>query len=186
MAGGTGACNAGCPIGPAGEVEPMMIATESTMSGVSSEGLTTSQGDGAIPRARAALCWVLQIVAAAILFQTLFFKFAAAEESVYIFSTLGLEPWGRIGSGVAELIACVLLLVPRTVPAGALLALGVMSGALVSHLTKLGIVVRDDGGLLFGLAVTVFLCSVAILSIRRRQVSSLVPARMRARHGGLR
>ncbi|HEX4823891.1 MAG TPA: DoxX family protein [Candidatus Polarisedimenticolaceae bacterium] len=114
--------------------------------------------------------WILQLVAAAILFQTLFFKFTGAEESVYIFTKLGMEPWGRIGSGVAELIACILLLVPRTVPLGALLALGVITGAIVSHLTKLGIVVKDDGGLLFGLAVVVFVASAIVLVIRRGQL----------------
>ena len=114
--------------------------------------------------------WGLQLVAAAILFQTLFFKFTGAPESVYIFTTLGMEPWGRIGSGIVELIACVLLLVPRTVPVGAILALGVITGAIVSHLTKLGIVVKDDGGLLFGLAVVVFLASAIVLVIRRGQI----------------
>ncbi|HET9530022.1 MAG TPA: DoxX family protein [Blastocatellia bacterium] len=114
--------------------------------------------------------WVLQLVVAAILFQTLFFKFTGAEESRYIFSTLGLEPWGRIGSGVVELIAVILLLIPSTVTIGAILALGVMSGAIMSHLTKLGIVVKDDGGLLFILAVTVFVSSAIILFLRRDEI----------------
>jgi hypothetical protein len=129
-----------------------------------------------LSRRLAIVSWLLQIVAAAILLQTLFFKFTAAEESVYIFSTLGMEPWGRIGSGIAELVACVLFLVPRTVPFGALLSLAVLSGAIVSHLTKLGIVVKDDGGLLFGLALVVFASSVVVLAIRRRQLSSLIRA----------
>ena len=119
--------------------------------------------------------WLVRLFTAAILFQTLFFKFTAAEESVYIFTTLGLEPWGRIGSGVAELIACALLLHPRTAPLGAILALGVISGAIVSHLTKLGIVVKDDGGLLFILALVVFLGSLAILIIRRGQIPVIGP-----------
>ena len=114
--------------------------------------------------------WILQIVVALILFQTLFFKFTAAEESVYIFKTLGMEPWGRIGSGVAELIAVILLMYPATVSLGAILSLGVISGAIMSHLTKLGIVVKDDGGLLFGLAIAVFAGSVAILVIRHREI----------------
>ena len=114
--------------------------------------------------------WALQLLAAAILLQTLFFKFSAAEESVYIFTTLGMEPWGRIGSGVAELIAAILLLVPATVPAGAVLAMGVMAGAIVSHLTVLGIEVKGDGGLLFGLALTVFFASAVVLVIRRGQI----------------
>ena len=114
--------------------------------------------------------WIFQLVAAVIFAQTLFFKFTAAPESVYIFTQLGLEPWGRIGSGIAELIAAVLLLTPRTVTLGALLALGVITGAIASHVTKLGIVVQDDGGLLFALAITVFACSVIILLLRRREI----------------
>ncbi len=114
--------------------------------------------------------WALQILAAAILAQTLFFKFTGAEESRYIFQTLGIEPWGRIASGVAELAAVVLLLIPRTVTLGAILSLGVISGAIASHLTKLGIVVQDDGGLLFILALIVFASSAIILVLRRRQI----------------
>jgi putative oxidoreductase len=130
-----------------------------------------------LPRGQAIVSWVLQIVVAIILFQTLFFKFTAAEESVYIFRTLGAEPWGRIGSGVVELIAVVLLLYPRTVPLGALLALGVISGAIFSHLTRLGIAVKGDGGLLFALAVAVFIGSAAILALRRREIP-IVGARL--------
>jgi putative oxidoreductase len=114
--------------------------------------------------------WLLQIVVAVILLQTLFFKFTGAEESVYIFSTLGLEPWGRYASGVVELIAAILLLAPGYAPYGALLSLGVISGAIVSHLTKLGIEIKGDGGLLFGLAVTVFVGSLFILAIRRGEL----------------
>jgi putative oxidoreductase len=116
------------------------------------------------------ISWALQIIVAVILFQTLFFKFTGAEESKYIFSTLGIEPWGRLGSGVVELIAVILLLIPRTVPYGAILALGTITGAIFSHLTKLGIVVKDDGGLLFILAVVVFLCSIAILLFHRQEI----------------
>ena len=114
--------------------------------------------------------WALQIIVALILFQTLFFKFTAAKESVYIFSKLGMEPWGRIGSGIVELIAVILLLYPRTVTLGAILAAGVISGAIFSHLTKLGIIVQDDGGLLFGLALAVLIGSIAILVIRYREI----------------
>lgn len=135
---------------------------------------TPPEPGGTLTRRWSVASWILQLVAAAILFQTLFFKFAAAAESVYIFTTLGIEPWGRIGSGVAELIACVLLLVPRTVPLGALLALGVISGAIGSHLTKLGIVVQGDGGLLFGLALVVFASSLAVLVIRRREFPGVI------------
>lgn len=119
--------------------------------------------------------WVLQIVAAAIFFQTLFFKFSGAAESKYIFETLGMEPWGRWGSGVAELVAVVLLLWPRRAALGALLGLGVISGAIVSHLTKLGLVVQDDGGLLFALAVVVFFACAGVLFIRRGQLPVIGP-----------
>jgi len=114
--------------------------------------------------------WLLQLVAAGILLQTLFFKFTGASESVYIFSTLGAEPWGRIGSGIVELIASILLLVPATTTIGAALALGVISGAIVSHLTILGIEVQGDGGLLFILALIVFVASAAILVLRRAEI----------------
>lgn len=119
---------------------------------------------------QAIVSWVLQLIVVVILVQTLFFKFTGAEESVYLFTTLGAEPWGRIGSGIVELIASVLLLLPRTVTLGALLSLGTISGAIFSHLTKLGLVVKDDGGLLFGLALVVFVCSAAILWLRRREI----------------
>jgi hypothetical protein len=114
--------------------------------------------------------WVLQLLVAGILLQTLFFKFTGAEESVYIFTTVGAEPWGRIGSGVLELIAALLLLVPSTAPLGALLTMGLMTGAILSHLTILGIEVKGDGGLLFALAVTAFLGSAVVLIIRRMQI----------------
>lgn len=122
--------------------------------------------------------WAMQIIAAVILFQTLFFKFTAAEESVYIFTTLGVEPWGRIAAGVAELVAVVLLLIPRTAALGGVVALGVISGAIMSHLTKLGVVVKDDGGLLFGLALVVFVCALGVVVIRRREIP-VIGARLR-------
>lgn len=125
---------------------------------------------GALCRKHRIASWITRIIVAAILFQTLFFKFTGAEESIYIFKTVGMEPWGRYGSGVAELIAVVLLLVPRTVTLGAILSLGVISGAIMSHLTKLGIVVKDDGGLLFGLAIAVFVGSALTLWLHRREI----------------
>lgn len=116
--------------------------------------------------------WLLRGIAAFILLQTLFFKFSGAKESVYIFSTLGAEPWGRIGSGLVELIASVLLLWPRTVVFGAALSLCVISGAILSHLTKLGIALPavGDHGELFALAVIVFVCSAAVLALHRREL----------------
>lgn len=125
---------------------------------------------GMLTRNAAIMSWICQLVAAAILLQTLYFKFTGAPESVYIFTTLGLEPWGRIGSGVVELIAAILLLIPATAGFGAILALGVISGAIMSHLTKLGIAVQGDGGLLFGLAITVFVTSLIVGWLRRETI----------------
>lgn len=115
------------------------------------------------------LLWAARIVAAVIMLQTLFFKFTGASESVYIFSTLGVEPWGRIGSGIVELIASSLILIPRTSWIGAGLALGVMSGAILAHLTVLGIPVQGDGGYLFFLALAVAASSSTILFLTRSQ-----------------
>ena len=114
--------------------------------------------------------WILRISSAAILLQTLFFKFTGAPESIYIFTKIGAEPWGRIGSGIVELIAAILILTPRFSWLGSLLALGVMAGAILSHLTVLGIEVQGDQGLLFGLAVTVFVASGMNLYLQRSQI----------------
>ncbi|MEO8027135.1 MAG: DoxX family protein [Bryobacteraceae bacterium] len=122
--------------------------------------------------------WLLRSAAAFVMLQTLFFKFTGAKESVYIFTTLGAEPWGRIGSGVVELIAAVLLLVPSTVVVGAALTLGVSLGAIMSHLTKLGITLPavDDHGELFSLALVVLVCSIAVLILHREDVGQLAAA----------
>jgi NADH dehydrogenase len=128
-----------------------------------------------ISRKRAIVSWAFQLLVAGILFQTLFFKFTGAAESRYIFGKLGLEPWGRISSGVVELVAVILLLVPGTVTLGAVLTMGVIGGAIVSHLTKLGILVPNadgssDGGLLFVLAVTAFVGAAVVLVLRKEQI----------------
>lgn len=116
------------------------------------------------------LVWLLRLLVAGILLQTLFFKFTGAPESVWIFQTLGAEPWGRLASGVAELIAAVLILWPRFTGLGALAALGVISGAILSHLAILGIEVQDDGGLLFYLALLVFAGSAVLAWLYRRDI----------------
>ena len=118
--------------------------------------------------------WVLRLLAAVILLQTLFFKFSASDESVYIFSTIGMEPWGRIGTGIMELIAAILILIPRTTAFGALLAFGLMSGALFFHITTLGIEVKGDGGLLFISALLVLVSSAILLFVYKSQVKTLL------------
>jgi putative oxidoreductase len=125
------------------------------------------------PRVLAIFTWILRIAAAAILLQTLYFKFTGAPESVYIFTKVGAEPWGRIGSGFVELIAAILILTPRFSWLGSLLALGVMAGAILSHLTILGIEVQGDKGLLFALALAVFVASALNLYFERVQIPIL-------------
>jgi hypothetical protein len=125
-----------------------------------------------LSRTQNVLSWALQLLVAGILLQTLFFKFTGAEESKYIFKTLlgDHEAVGRIGSGVVELMTAALLLYPRTAWLGALLAVGAACGAIFSHLTKLGVVVKDDGGLLFALALTVLAGGAVVLLLRRGEI----------------
>jgi len=124
-----------------------------------------------------AVSWTLRLITAIILLQTLYFKFTAAPESVYIFSRLGLEPTGRIGTGIAELIAAGLILAPSTVIYGAGFSLAIISGAIFSHLTKLGIALPlvDDHGELFSLALIVFVASLATLALHRAEFPSWLP-----------
>lgn len=113
---------------------------------------------------------VLRIAVAIILIQTLRFKFTAHPDSVYIFETVGLEPFGRIGIGVLELIAGILLLIPKTVWTGAALTLGLIGGAIMMHLTQLGIEVKGDGGVLFYTAIITFILSGIILYSQRKEI----------------
>ena len=124
--------------------------------------------------------WLLRLLPAIILLQTLYFKFSASPESVYIFTKVGMEPWGRIGSGIAELIAAILILIPRTTWLGALLAMGVMSGAIFFHLTILGIEVQGDGGLLFIYALIVFVTAAILLFMSREKIFGLLHLRTAA------
>jgi uncharacterized membrane protein YphA (DoxX/SURF4 family) len=110
--------------------------------------------------------------------QTLFFKFTGAEESVYIFTKLGIEPLGRIGSGVVELIASIFILIPRTTLVGALLAAGTMMGALVSHLFVLGIEVQNDGGTLFTLAIITLICCLILVYNQKNKIPDLLKLKL--------
>ncbi len=114
--------------------------------------------------------FILRLIVAIILIQTLRFKFTAHPDSVYIFKQVGLEPIGRIGIGCLELIASILLLIPRTVWAGALLTLGLIGGAIFMHLTQIGIAVNNDSGVLFITAVVTFILSAMILYIYRKDI----------------
>lgn len=114
-------------------------------------------------KTKTSIYWVARVFAAIIMLQTLYFKFTASPESVYIFTTVGMEPWGRIGMGVIELIASIFILITATAWLGAGLALGLMAGAIGMHVTILGIEVQNDGGQLFLYAVIVAVSSLYIL-----------------------
>lgn len=114
--------------------------------------------------------FILKLIVAFILVQTLYYKFSAHPDSVHIFGTLGLEPYGRIGIGILELIAAILLFIPKMVWMGAILALGIISGAIFSHLTKLGIEINGDGGKVFYMAIIVFVLSIVILLKNRKNI----------------
>lgn len=120
------------------------------------------------------ILWIIKLTAVIILLQTLYFKFTAAEESVYIFQTLGIEPFGRIGSGVVELIASILILIPRTTLLGAFLGFGTMLGAIFSHIFVLGIEVQNDGGTLFILAVITLLSCLLLVYRERNKIPDLL------------
>jgi uncharacterized membrane protein YphA (DoxX/SURF4 family) len=119
------------------------------------------------------LSWALRIVAALILLQTLYFKFTGHPESVELFTKLGVEPWGRIGTGIIELIASALLLIPSTVFIGAFVGVGLMAGAIASHLLVIGIASKGDGGQLFMLAITVMICCLVTLVLYKNQGTAL-------------
>lgn len=118
--------------------------------------------------------WIIKLIAVVILLQTLYFKFTGAEESVYIFTKLGIEPFGRIGSGIVELIASILILIPRTTLLGALLGFGTMLGAIFSHLFVLGIEVKNDGGELFTLAIITLLCCAILIFQNKSKIPDLL------------
>lgn len=115
----------------------------------------------------------LRLIVAALLIQTLQYKFTAHPDSVYIFSKVGLEPYGRIGIGFLELVAGVMILIPRTVWLGTILTLGIIGGAIFMHLTILGIEVQNDGGSLFFLALLVFGLSLGVLGLHRKEIPVL-------------
>jgi putative oxidoreductase len=117
---------------------------------------------------------VLRVVAAIILLQTLYFKFSGHPESVELFTKLGVEPLGRIGTGIIELVASILLLIPATVFIGAFLGIGLMSGAILSHLTIIGVESKGDGGQLFMLAITVWLCCAIIMVLYKGQALAML------------
>jgi hypothetical protein len=120
------------------------------------------------------ISWILRLTVAVILLQTLYYKFTAHPDSVHIFSALGVEPYGRIGLGVIELITAILVLWPRTQLYGMILSLGIISGAIFSHLLVLGVNVQNDGGGLFTLAIIVLIACVIYLFMHKDEVRKLI------------
>jgi hypothetical protein len=120
------------------------------------------------------ISWVLRLTVAAILLQTLYFKFTAHPDSVHIFSALGVEPWGRIGLGIIELITALLILLPNTKIIGMIISLGIICGAVFSHILVLGVNVSNDGGGLFALAIVVLVASTLYLIINKVEVLLLI------------
>jgi len=108
---------------------------------------------------------ISKIMIAFIFIETLFFKFSAAQESVDLFTKIAGddEALMRIGTGILELLAAVLLFIPKKTWLGAGLAIGLMGGAIMSHLTIIGIEHNNDGGLLFGAAILTFIAGWFVL-----------------------
>jgi len=119
------------------------------------------------------LSLALRIIVAVILLQTLRFKFLAHPDSIYIFTQVGMEPWGRIGIGVLELIASILLFLPKKIWMGAGLAAGLMAGAVMMHLTMIGVEVKGDGGALFYTAIATLILSLMILWGKKKDIPFL-------------
>lgn len=120
------------------------------------------------------ISWILRITAATILLQTLYFKFTGHPESVELFTKLGVEPWGRIGTGIIELITSILLLLPATVFVGAFMGIGLMFGAILLHITIIGIESKGDGGQLFMLAVIEIILCTIISILHKKQGINLI------------
>lgn len=118
--------------------------------------------------------WILRLAVAVILLQTLYFKFTAHPDSVHIFSLLGVEPWGRIGLGIVELITTVLILLPRTKFIGMAASFLIILGAVFSHILVLGINVSGDGGGLFGLALTIFGATLLYFVINKDELTTYI------------
>jgi putative oxidoreductase len=115
------------------------------------------------------ISWILQIIIAIILAQALFFKFTGAPESVELFSKVGMEPHGRILTGILELVAVILILIPQSVIYGAILSLGLMSGAILAHIFKVGF--QGDAGSLAAMAIAVWIGSIIVIYLRRQQLT---------------
>lgn len=117
------------------------------------------------------LSFVLRIAISLIYLQTLYFKFTGHPDSVYIFSKLGLEPYGRIGVGVIELIVSILLLINKTKLLSIIVSLSIITGAIASHLLVIGITIKEDDGGLFTLAIIIFTLNIVLIYLHKTDFS---------------
>lgn len=124
-----------------------------------------------------------RFIAAIILLETLLFKFGIGGEaflnesrSLFISLTMAIfghsdyEAYLRIGTGIMELIASILLLWPKHAGLGALLGIGLMMGAIISHIFFIGIIVGNDGGQLMVMALIVLMCCTKVLFDEKQQL----------------
>jgi len=128
-----------------------------------------------LTRGQRIVSWICALIAAAIMIETLFFKFTGSAESHYIFQKMGTDPFMRWTQGIWELLASICLLTPRWRWMGGILTTGAMGAAILSHLTWLGLSVLGDHGLLFGMAITTFTCGFTILIMHRHQIPFVTP-----------
>ncbi len=161
-------------IGNLKTIDDFEIYTPSQLRAIEAQSTELSGEDGLTRRQRV-VSWMCGIIAAAIMLETLFYKFTGAEESVYIFSRMHTEPWWRWGQGIWELLASIGLLLPRWKWAGGILATGAMGAAILSHMTWLGFSILGDHGLLFGMACVTFACGFTVLMLHRQEIPFTTP-----------
>ncbi len=156
------------------QLEDFKVYTPSAAAWTGARGRADEPAER-LTRGQRVASWICRAVAAGIMIETLFFKFTGAPESVYIFSKMGMESWWRYGQGVWELLAALLLLTPRLGWAGGILTLGALGGAIVSHLTVLGIEIQGDHGVLFTMAIAAFVSGFVVTFLHRNEIPSYAP-----------
>ena len=124
------------------------------------------------------LSFVIRIAISLIYLQTLYFKFTAHPDSVYIFSKLGLEPYGRIGIGMLELIVAILLVLNKTKLLSIIVSLGIITGAIASHLLVIGITIKEDHGGLFTLAIIIFTLNIVLIYLHKTDFSKILNSKI--------
>lgn len=123
---------------------------------------------GHLNKAEKLISIVFQIIAALILANAAFGKFSGNEMSVHVFHELNILET-RIVIGIIEVLAALLLLskIPQY---GALLGFGTMLGALIAHVSILGMEIHGDGGQMVMMMAVVLLSSIIVMWINRRRM----------------